>query len=117
MKKLLLSAGFAAALLMSVNANAWYGYHGGYRGGWVGPAVVGGVIAGAVVGASLNSPYYGAPYYYSPPPVIVQQPVVVQQQPVYVQSPGVTRAAPAGYHWQIMTNPQTNTAQEVLVPN
>ena len=45
MKKILLSAGFAAALLMSVNANAWHGHGGYYRGGWVGPAIVGGVVA------------------------------------------------------------------------
>ena len=118
MKKILLSAGFAAALLMSVNANAWHGHGGYYRGGWVGPAIVGGVVAGALVGGAFASPYYyGSPYYYPPAPVIVQQPVVVQQQPVYVQTPGANKPAPAGYHWQVMTNPQTNIAQEVLVPN
>ena len=79
----------------------------GYRGGcygcnWVAPALIGGVI-----GYELSRPHY-----YEPSPVIVQQPPVIYTQPQpYVQAP------PAGYHWQQMIDPQTNTTKIVLVPN
>jgi hypothetical protein len=90
------------------------------------------VVAGAVIGSALAAPYYYPPTYYAPspyypaPPVVVQQPVVVQApQPLIVQSQSTNgsvstttlKPAPAGYHWQIMTNPQTNASQVVLVPN
>jgi hypothetical protein len=66
-------------------------------------------------------------------PLIVQQrPIIVQQQPLVVQqqsnavdsyypvmqlAPPTITAAPSGYRWQMMVNPQNNIAQPVLVPN
>jgi len=101
MKKLLL----ALSLLAVVGtANAQWHHHGGYyRGGcygcgWVAPAIIGGVI-----GYEINR---------------ANQPVIVQQPPVYVQQPQpYIQTPPAGYHWQQMIDPQTNTTKIVLVPN
>jgi hypothetical protein len=79
--------------------HGYYGHRGGYYGGgnWAAPLIIGGVI-----GYELNRPQ-----------VIVEQqpPVYVQNPPVYIQQP------PAGYHWQQMVDPQTNTTKIVLVPN
>jgi hypothetical protein len=107
MKKLLLAL---SMLAMVGTASAQWHHHGGYyRGGcygcggnWVAPAIIGGVI-----GYELSRP----PVYTNP--VIVQQPpIIVQQQPQTV-----VQAPPAGYHWQEMIDPATNTAKIVLVPN
>jgi len=142
MKKILLILLSALSLMAAANADAYCcrgGYGGGYRGGYGAGWVVGGVVAGAVIGSALAAPYYYPPSYYgpgpyyAPPPVVVQQPVIVQgqqpvvmgQQPLIVQTQSTNGAvstttlkpAPAGYHWQIMTNPQTNASQVVLVPN
>jgi len=141
MKKIVLALSLMISVMAAANADAYCcrggyyrGGYGGYGAGWV----VGGVVAGAVIGSALAAPYYYPPSYYAPgpyysaPPVVVQQPVMVQapqpvvqgQQPLIVQSQatnGVTtttlKPAPVGYHWQIMTNPQTNASQVVLVPN
>ena len=99
MKKLLLSLSLLAVV---GTANAQWHHGGYYRGGcygcgWVAPAIVGGVI-----GYELSRP----------------TPVIVQQQPVYIQQPQpYVQAPPAGYHWQQMIDPQTNTTKIVLVPN
>ena len=115
--------------------------------GWGAPVVVGGVIAGAIVGSVLTAPYYPRPSYYAPIPALIQQqpiiiqqqpiivqqrPIIVQQQPIVVQqqsnavdsyypvmqlAPATITAAPSGYRWQMMINPQNNIAQPVLVPN
>ena len=91
-------------------ANAQWHHHGGYccyrggynPGGWVAPALIGGVIG----------------YELSRPPVYTQPPVIVEQQPVIVQQPQtIVQAPPAGYHWQEMIDPATNTKKTVLVPN
>ena len=142
MKKILLTLSVVFTVMAAAEADAYCcrgGYGGGYGAGWV----VGGVVAGAVIGSALAAPYYPpryyapAPVYYPPgyyapapyypaPQIVVQQPVVVQAPPpVFVQSQptnvGVSattlKPAPAGYRWQIMTNPQTNVSQVVLVPN
>ena len=114
---------------------------------WAAPAVIGGVIAGAIVGSALTTPYYSRPSYYAPMPgLIQQQPIIIQQQPIIVQqrqiivqqqplvvqqqsnavdsyypamqlAPPTITAAPSGYRWQMMNNPQNNIAQPVLVPN
>jgi hypothetical protein len=98
MKKVLL----ALSLLAVVGtADAQCCYRHGYR--WGGPGI-GWVplVAGVVIGAEIAS---------QPHTVIVeQQPTVVYTQPP-VQQP------PAGFHWQQMIDPQTNTAKIVLVPN
>jgi len=106
MKKLLLTIGLSLGLVVTASAQAheWHGgYHGYYHGGcygcgnWVAPAIIGGVI-----GYELSRPNT----------VVVEQPSVVYTQPqVVVQPP------PAGYHWQEMIDPQTNTKKIVLVPN
>ena len=101
MKKILL-----ALVLLSVAGSAMADrccyrggyYRGGYGYGWVAPAIVGGVI-----GYELSRPQ-----------------VIVEQQPVYVQQPPVVYTQPvppAGYHYQLMINPQNNYQQWVLVPN
>ena len=143
MKKILLALSLVFSVMAATNADAYCcrggGYRGGYGGGYGAGWVVGGVVAGAVIGSALAAPYYYPPSYYGPspyytaPPVVVQQPVIVQaqqpvvqgQQPLIVQtqsnngsmSTTTLKPAPAGYHWQIMTNPQTNLSQVVLVPN
>ena len=103
MKKLLLSLSLLA-VVGTANAQ-WYhgGYHGGYyRGGCYGCGWVAPVIVGGVIGYELSRP----------------TPVIVQQQPVYIQQPQpYVQAPPAGYHWQQMIDPQTNTTKIVLVPN
>jgi hypothetical protein len=97
MKKILLT--FIIALAAVPAMAQWHHHHCCYRGGWVGPALIGGVV-----GYELSRPRT----------VVVEQPIIVQQpqQPIIVPS-----AAPAGYHWQQMINPQTNQYQLVLVPN
>ena len=106
MKKLLLTIGLSLGLAVTASAQA-HEWHGGYRGyyhggcygcgNWVAPAIIGGVI-----GYELSRPNT----------VVVEQPSVVYTQPqVVVQQP------PAGYHWQEMIDPQTNTKKIVLVPN
>jgi hypothetical protein len=105
MKKLLLALSLLA-VVGTANAQ-WHhgGHHGGgyYRGGcygcgWIAPAIIGGVI-----GYEINR---------------ANQPVIVQQPPVYVQQPQpYIQTPPAGYHWQQMIDPQTNTTKIVLVPN
>jgi len=104
MKKFVLAL---SLVLLAGSASAqWHHgccYRGGYYGGggWVAPAIIGGVIG----------------YEIAHPPVVVQQPpVVVQQSPVIVQQP-TYQAPPAGYHWQEMIDPVTNTRKIVLVPN
>ena len=107
MKKLLLALSMLAIV---GSANAQWHHHGGYyRGGcygcggnWIAPALIGGVI-----GYELSKPQT---VYVEPQPVIVQQPSVIYTQPA-VQAP------PAGYHWQEMIDPATNTKKIVLVPN
>ena len=107
MKKIILASLITLSLISSAQAHGpyrsfgWHGgyYHGGYGCGgcWVAPAVIGGVI-----GYELAQP----------------NTVVVEQQPVIVQQPQtVVQAPPAGYHWQAMIDPQTNTQKIVLVPN
>jgi hypothetical protein len=95
----------------TAQAHEWHGgyrggyYHGGCYGcGWVAPALIGGVI-----GYELSRP---APVIVEQPPVVVQQPSVV-----YTQPQTVVQAPPAGYHWQEMIDPATNTKKIVLVPN
>jgi hypothetical protein len=104
MKKLLLAL---SMLAIAGSASAQWHHHGPYyRGGgyysggnWVAPLIIGGVI-----GYEINR---------ANPPVVVQQPpIIVQQQPQTV-----VQAPPAGYHWQEMIDPATNTAKIVLVPN
>jgi hypothetical protein len=83
-------------------------YHGGYRGSWVAPAV-GGLIVGGIVGSALSAPYYApAPVYVAPPVVYAPPPVIIQ--------PAVP-AAPYGYHYQNMLDPNCNCYKNVLVPN
>ena len=101
MKKVLTALALLA-IAGTASAQWHHGYHGGYWrggcwgcGGWVAPAVIGGVIG----------------YEIARPPVVVEQPPVIVQQPSVVQQP------PAGYHWQQMLDPQTNTQKIVLVPN
>jgi hypothetical protein len=98
MKKILLAmALFAVVGTASAQHCCYRGYYrGGYGLGWVAPAVVGGVI-----GYELAQP----------------RTVVVEQPPVYVQPPVVVQQPPAGYHWQQITDPQTNTQKMALVPN
>jgi hypothetical protein len=106
MKKIILASLLALSLVSAAEAHGSYrmgGWHGGYYHGcggcWVAPAVIGGVI-----GYELAQPNY----YVQPAPVVIEQPpVVIQNSPL----------APAGYHWQQMTNPQTGQLQNVLVPN
>ncbi|MEI8399623.1 MAG: hypothetical protein WCG12_02340 [Alcaligenaceae bacterium] len=135
MKKILLALSLVFSVMAAANADAYCCRGGGYRGGYGGSYgagwVIGGVVAGAVIGSALAAPYYYPPGYYGPAPyyaapqVVVQQPVVQVQQPLIVQSQSnngsvsttTLKPAPAGYHWQIMTNPQTNASQVVLVPN
>jgi len=106
MKKLLLALSLTT-LAFTVSAHGpyrmggWHGgyYHGGYGCGgcWIAPALIGGVV-----GYELAHP----------------DTVVVEQQPVIVQQPQtVVQVPPAGYHWQQMIDPQTNTQKIVLVPN
>ena len=107
MKKLFLAL---SLLAIAGLASAQWHHHGGYyRGGcygcggsWVAPALIGGVI-----GYELSRP---STVVVEQPPIVVQQPSVIYTQPT-VQAP------PAGYHWQQMIDPQTNTAKIVLVPN
>ena len=100
MKKIVL----ALALLATVATADAHGYY--RRGGWIAPALIGGVI-----GYELSRPHYYEPYpVYVPPPVVLQE-------PVYIQQPQIVQQAPAGYHWQIMTDPATNQQRPVLVPN
>jgi hypothetical protein len=106
MKKLIiafiLSAGMGSC---AVQAHDGFRYRGGYVHpgpcygcGWVAPLIIGGVV-----GYEINR---------ANQPVIIQQPpVIIQQPPHYIQAP------PAGYHWQEMIDPQTNTTKIVLVPN
>lgn len=89
---LLVGAGMGACV--NSEACCYRGY--GYR-QWVGPALIGGVIG----------------YELARPPVIVQQPILIQQPQVVYTQP----VPPAGYHYQIMINPQNNYQQWVLVPN
>jgi len=49
--------------------------------------------------------------------VIVEQPPVVVEQPSIIYTQPTVQAPPAGYHWQQMIDPQTNTQKIVLVPN
>lgn len=105
MKKLLLTL---ALISVFQTASAQWHHHGGYyRGGygcggcWVAPAIIGGVI-----GYELSRPNT----------VVVEQPVVVQQPSVVYTQPTL-QVPPAGYHWQEMIDPQTNTKKIVLVPN
>jgi len=103
MKKLLavfiLCAGMGSCV---TQAHAQWHHHGGYyRGGygtWVAPLVIGGVI-----GYEINR---------------ANQPVVVQQpQVVYTPTQPTVQAAPYGYHWQEMIDPQTGFRKIVAVPN
>jgi hypothetical protein len=106
MKKLLavfiLCAGMGSCV---TQAHAQWHHHGGYyRGGyyagnnWIAPLVIGGVI-----GYEINR---------------ANQPVVVQQpQIVYTQTQPTVQAAPYGYHWQEMIDPQTGVRKIVAVPN
>ena len=111
MKKIILASLLALAFIGSAEAHGPYrygGWHGGYvHGGcygcgWVAPALIGGVI-----GYELARPETV---------VVEQQPVIVQQPSVVYTQPTV-QAPPAGYHWQQMIDPQTNTQKIVLVPN
>jgi len=107
MKKVLIASLLALGLAVTASAHGpyrafgWHGgyYHGGYGCGgcWVAPALIGGVV-----GYELARPA----------PVIVEQPSVIVQEPQTV-----VQAPPAGYHWQAMIDPQTNTQKIVLVPN
>ena len=108
MKKILL----AVALLATVGTASaqWHHgyrccYRGGYGGGWIAPALIGGVI-----GYELSRPRTDI--------IVDQRPIVVEQQPIVVQPQQmVVQQPPAGYHWQQMIDPQTNTMKIVLVPN
>ena len=99
MKKILLAVLISLAGMTHAEAHGYYrgGY---YQNNWVAPAIIGGVI-----GYGLARPYYAQPVYVQPPVYIQQQPVIVQSVP------------PAGYHWQMMIDPNTNAQQMVLVPN
>jgi len=111
MKKTVLALSLLA-VIGTATAQAHEGFHyrggccyrGGYGMGWVAPAVIGGVIG----------------YEIAQPRTVVveQQPVYVTPQPsvVYVNPPG-TLPPPAGYHYQYMIDPATNTQKIVLVPN
>jgi hypothetical protein len=112
MKKSILALSLVA-LLGTASAQAhgpyrmggWHGgyYHGGCYGcGWVAPALIGGVI-----GYELARPET----------VVVEQPQVVYAQPPVVVTPSVVQQPPAGYHWQQITDPATNTQKMALVPN
>jgi len=109
MKKIVLALSLLA-VIGTASAHEGFHYRGGccYRGGyglgWVAPAVVGGVI-----GYELSRPSTV---------IVEQQPVYVTPQPsvVYVNPPG-TLPPPAGYHYQYMIDPATNTQKIVLVPN
>ena len=102
MKKLLL---VLSLLAIAGSASAQWHHHGGYyRGGcygcgnWVAPLIIGGAI-----GYEINR---------------ANQPVIVQQPPVIIQQPQqIIQSPPAGYHWQEMIDPATNTTKIVLVPN
>lgn len=106
MKKLVLALALLSAFA-SAEACCYRGYYhgGGYYHpyGWVAPAVVGGVI-----GYELARP--NTVVVEQPSVVYTQPPVVVQPSPVYSQPP-------VGYHWQQITDPQTNTQKMALVPN
>jgi len=110
MKKFLLASLLAMSLIGVSNAQAhgpyrMGGWHGGYYGCggcWVAPAVIGGVI-----GYELSRPNT----------VVVEQPSVVYTQPPVVVTPSVVQQPPAGYHWQQITDPATNTQKMALVPN
>lgn len=104
MKKILLASLISLMTMSTVNAQARCCWRGGYYGGWVAPAVVGGVI-----GYELARPT--TVIVQQPGVVYTAPPVVVQPSPVMVQQP------PAGYHWQQITDPQTNTQKMALVPN
>jgi hypothetical protein len=105
MKKVLSLLILASVLTASAEACCYRGgyYRGGYGGGWVGPAIVGGVI-----GYELARP--NTVVVEQPSVVYAAPPVVVQPSPVYAQPP-------VGYHWQQITDPQTNTQKMALVPN
>jgi hypothetical protein len=105
MKKILSLVILASVLTASAEACCYRGgyYRGGYGAGWVAPALVGGVI-----GYELAQPR--TVVVEQPGVVYAAPPVVVQPSPVYAQPP-------AGYHWQQITDPQTNTQKMALVPN
>ena len=107
MKKILVASVIALSLIGSAEAHGYY--RGGccYRGGWGWGAPAVGFVTGAVVGSALAAPYYYPPVYTQPQVIVEQPPVIIQNSP----------AAPAGYHWQQMTNPQNGQLQTVLVPN
>jgi hypothetical protein len=105
MKKLILTLALLSAVA-SADACCYRGYYRGgyYGGGWIAPALVGGVI-----GYELARP--NTVVVEQPGVVYAQPPVVVQPAPVMAQQP------PAGYHWQQITDPVTNTQKMALVPN
>jgi hypothetical protein len=104
MKKILSLLILASVLTAGAEACCYRGYYrGGYGAGWVAPALVGGVI-----GYELARP--NTVVVEQPPVVYAQPPVVVQPSPVYAQPP-------VGYHWQQITDPQTNTQKMALIPN
>ena len=105
MKRLILISALLSASIASADACCYRGgyYRGGYGAGWVAPALVGGVI-----GYELAQPR--TVVVEQPGVVYAAPPVVVQPSPVYAQPP-------AGYHWQQITDPQTNTQKMALVPN
>jgi hypothetical protein len=87
------------------------GYRGGYHGGGWGPGwVLGGIGLGLGVAAAssyyYNAPYYGygygAPVYYSAPPVTVVDPAYAD--------PGVNPGAPGGYPSANSAPAQSNSA-------
>ena len=108
MKKILSLLILTSALTAGAEACCYRGgyyHHGyGYGNGWIAPALVGGVI-----GYELAQP---RTVVVEQPPAVVytQPPMVVQPSPVYAQPP-------VGYHWQQITDPQTNTQKMALVPN
>jgi hypothetical protein len=100
MKKLLILLGLVT-LTTAASAHCCYRYsppvYVQNNSGWIAPALIGGFI-----GYELSQP----------------RTIVVEQQPVYVQQtqPQI-QLPPAGYHWQEMIDPATNTRKIVLVPN
>jgi hypothetical protein len=109
MKKIILALTLLSAIT-TADACCYRGpyMHGGPVGccvsGWIAPALVGGVI-----GYELARP--NTVVVEQPGLVYTQPPVVVQPAPVMVQQP------PAGYHWQQIIDPVTNTQKMALVPN
>ena len=103
MKKLFITLALACATLPALaQHHHHHGFrHGGYYRGpgigwWVAPVVVG------AIGYELGR----------------QQQVIVQQPPIIVQQPQpIIQQPPAGYHWEEMIDPATNTKKIVLVPN